>query len=229
MIRFRPLWGFRLFAAVVMAVLLGLGVWQLNRLAEKTQLLAVLNQRISQAPQPLTAALAAHGAGVDVQFQRVTLRGVVLDRPAIHLRMVRDGVPGVQVLLPFLDDSAHVIWVDAGFTATPPDTISRGPRTLVVRLRTPDVQRMKPDNDPAGNSWYWRDLAALNADMGPAAVPVLAEAETALLRGVRPTPLEPQKISNRHLEYALTWFAFAGVWLLVYLGLHVRVGRLSYS
>ncbi len=229
MIRFRPLWGFSLFAVVVMAVLIGLGVWQLNRLAEKTQLLAALDQRMSQAPQPLAKALAAHGAGVDVQFQRVALRGVVLDRPAVHLRMVRDGVPGVQVLLAFLNDSAHVIWVDAGFTATPPTTTPRGPRTLVVRLRTPDVQRMKPDNDPATNSWYWRDLAALNADLGPAAVPFLAEAETALVPGVRPTPLEPQKISNRHLEYALTWFAFALVWLCVCVGVHVRAGRLSYS
>ena len=43
----------------------------------------------------------------------------------------------------------------------------------------------------------------------------MAEQETPAVAGITPAPL-PVEISNRHLEYALTWFGLAVTLLFIY-------------
>ena len=45
--------GFSLFTLAMVAVLIGLGLWQLQRRAEKHALIAALDERLAKAPVPL--------------------------------------------------------------------------------------------------------------------------------------------------------------------------------
>ena len=45
--------GFSLFTLAMVAVLIGLGLWQLQRRAEKHALIAALDERLAAAPVPL--------------------------------------------------------------------------------------------------------------------------------------------------------------------------------
>ncbi|PZQ44037.1 MAG: hypothetical protein DI570_28765, partial [Phenylobacterium zucineum] len=49
----------------------------------------------------------------------------------------------------------------------------------------------------------------------PAPLVLMAESETPAPAGITPAPL-PAEISNRHLEYALTWFGLAVTLLFIY-------------
>ena len=48
--------GFAIFTALMVAAFAGLGIWQLQRRAEKHALIAVLNERLAAAPEALPAA-----------------------------------------------------------------------------------------------------------------------------------------------------------------------------
>ena len=49
----------------------------------------------------------------------------------------------------------------------------------------------------------------------PAPLALMVETESPAPPGVTPAPL-PAEISNRHLEYALTWFGLAVTLLFIY-------------
>ena len=61
---FRPLPGLTVATLVALAILLGLGTWQLQRRAEKHALLAQIAARESMAPAPIEVLLpvGAYGA-----------------------------------------------------------------------------------------------------------------------------------------------------------------------
>ena len=50
--RFRPLPGFTIGALIMVAILVGLGVWQLQRLQWKEALIATVNGRAADAAEP---------------------------------------------------------------------------------------------------------------------------------------------------------------------------------
>ncbi|MBV8575742.1 MAG: SURF1 family protein, partial [Acetobacteraceae bacterium] len=48
--------GFAIFTLAMLALFVGLGVWQLQRRAEKHALIAALDERLAAAPVPLSPA-----------------------------------------------------------------------------------------------------------------------------------------------------------------------------
>ena len=48
----RPRAGFAIFTLAMIAVFVGLGLWQLQRRAQKHALIAALNERLAVPPQP---------------------------------------------------------------------------------------------------------------------------------------------------------------------------------
>ena len=74
---FRPYPGFTIATVIMLAILCGLGVWQLQRLQWKLALIARVNGHMSAAPLTLDQALAL---GPDeVQYHRVMLQGVIAE------------------------------------------------------------------------------------------------------------------------------------------------------
>jgi len=221
--------GLTIAVAVALAILCGLGTWQLKRLAWKEALLARIAALQSAPAVPASPVLERAGQGADADFTRVTLDCPGLaSAPFLELYAIRDGQAGSRLVsaCPVAAGRFASVLVDRGFvadsiSARPPVTPGdRAPFTLTGVLRKPDPKTfVTPPNEPAANRWYWRDLPAMAGALGVRApAPLVLTAEISTNPGWKalvPAPL-PTEIPNRHLEYALTWFGLAGALLAVY-------------
>jgi surfeit locus 1 family protein len=227
--------GMTLATAVALAILIGLGVWQLQRLKWKEGLLAQVAALQSAPARPLEPTLDALARGGDVGFTRVRVSCPGLSRaPFLQLYALHDGVAGWRLISACEAPSLgyRSILVDRGFVA---DTVAarpevvpadRTPFELVGVLRAPDKPSfVTPANQPAANRWFSRDIPAMARALGaPRPAPVFLFAETASnpdFKALVPAPL-PTSIPNRHLEYALTWFGLAGALAGVYAAVLLR-------
>jgi surfeit locus 1 family protein len=211
-----------LFAIVGFAILISLGVWQVERLGWKENLIATLNARIAAPPHPLPPSPAQ---GAD-EFSRVHLRGIFIAGQSALVYTAGSALrtdvsgPGYWVLSPLHASDGKTIVVNRGFVATkdaaPPPS---GEVELTGALRWPDDDGMfTPADEPQNNVWYRRDPAAIAAakNWGQVA-PFFVEQETPQLANApRAGPLVV-KLRNNHLGYAITWFGLAATLAGVYL------------
>jgi surfeit locus 1 family protein len=235
MIRFRPLLGPTLFTVPAVLLMLGLAVWQVQRLHWKTALIAERTERIHAAAVPLP------GPGDDLaaaEYRRVALTGSFLHDKEMYLaaRSLR-GNPGYHVVTPFRLADGTTAMVDRGWIPLQrKEPASRaagqvaGTVTLDGVIRRPAPQAwMVPDNEPGKNVWFWVDLPAMARWAGIAGplAPVLVDAGPAANPGGLPIGGQTRvELPNDHLQYALTWFALAIGLTAVYLVFHHQRGRL---
>lgn len=221
--------GLTVATAISLAILVGLGVWQLERLHWKQGVITRIAALQAAPAQTLVPVLDRLKAGEDVDFTRVVVDCPGLSKaPYLELFGLRDGQAGSRLISACaLKDAPYgSILVDRGFVADtisarpPVDASASGPMRMTGVLRTPDRPTfVTPANDPAGNRWYARDVPAMAAQLkatSPAPIFLFAETSTnPKWRALVPAPV-PAEIPNRHLEYALTWFGLAGALLAVY-------------
>jgi surfeit locus 1 family protein len=216
--------GLTIATAISLVILIGLGGWQLKRLAWKTDLLASIAAAQSTPVKPIGQVPLTPA----YQFRRVSLDCPGLGAaPFIELYAIRDGKAGHRLVSLCRPVGGRMpIMVDRGFVA---DTVSARPpvaaSTEVVRLT--GVLR---EGETAGaftpptlkNLFYVRDLDQMAFALGARRHPdVMILAETSSnpdWPALIPAPL-PTDIANRHLEYALTWFGLAGALVAVYAAL----------
>lgn len=216
--------GLTVATAIAFAILCGLGVWQLKRLAWKTELLASIAAAQAQPPRPIGQVPLTHA----YRFRRVVLDCPGLaSAPFVELYGIRDGQAGVRLVSLCSPVGGRMpILVDRGFVA---DTVSArpavAPSTAVVRLTGVLREGEKAGfvTPPTrGNLFYVRDIRAMAFALGARRHPdVMVVAETSSnpdWPALVPAPLPPE-IPNRHLEYALTWFGLAGALAAVYAAL----------
>jgi surfeit locus 1 family protein len=222
--------GLTLVTVLAFALLVGLGVWQLQRLKWKEALLAHVAALQTAPARPLAPVLDALAQGRDVGFTRVRVGCPGLaSAPYLELYGLKDGQAGVRLIsaCPVAGGRYRTVLVDRGFVADtvsarpPVDRADAAPVELVGVLRTPDrASAFTPANRPEANRWFSRDIPAMARALGapgPAA-PVFLFAESSsnpALAALQPAPL-PAEIPNRHLEYALTWFGLAAALVGVY-------------
>jgi surfeit locus 1 family protein len=229
---FRP--GLTAAALAALAVLCGLGTWQLQRLDWKNALVAKTQARLAAAPIPLAAALARAEAGEDVEYQPVFADGVFRAGLEAHVFGAHAGKPGVWVFAPFdwreADGRGGVIYVNRGFApqdvavpVAPPETIRVEGLFRRAEAKKGFEKALAPDDQPADNLYFARDPLTLAAAHGVSAPAFYIDAFAS--EGDAPWPkggLTRVEFSNRHLEYALTWFGLAGALIGVYLAFSVR-------
>ena len=220
--------GMTIATAIGLAILVSLGVWQLQRLKWKEDLLAhvaALQQAQAQSLEWTLDNRLARGIDVDLTRVSVVCPGLA-SAPYLELYDLRDGQTGKRLISACRTDSRdwRTILVDRGFIADTlrdrpaVDPADQTPIEIVGVLRKPERGNfVTPKNTPT--TWYRRDPAAMAAALGvPAPAPVILFAETSSnpqLKALDPAPL-PVEIPNRHFEYALTWFALAGALAFVY-------------
>jgi surfeit locus 1 family protein len=229
--RFRPgLWA-TLFLIPALALTIGLGVWQLERRAWKADLLARIQIGIDNPAVPLPSGIDDPAAWA---WRQVTVEGRFDHAHELYLvGRAYEGRNGLHVVTPLLRaDGGQPVLVDRGWVPLErqdPAARAAGLPDGVVTVagvlrRPPDRGWMQPDNDPAGNHWFWIDLPAMAESAGlTAAVPMILEAAP----GADPTilPIGGQTridLPNDHLAYAVTWFSFAGILLVIYVISHLR-------
>jgi len=220
---------------VAFAMLAGLGVWQVKRLHWKQDMIARIQVRAAAEPVTLAEAMARRGAGQDIRHARVVLEGRFQHGDELHLYSLAGGRAGWRVITPMALSSGGIVLVDRGFVphrSKQSEARMAGQVKDVVqvvgRVRLPQPRdAFAADNDPQKNEWYWRDLDAMGAAVleGPKAaslVPVFVELEANDVPGGLPRGgVALVKPSNRHLGYAVTWFALAVIVLVIY-GVYVR-------
>jgi len=221
--------GLTFATAIGLAILIGLGLWQVKRLAWKEALLVRIAALQTAPPRPLTPLLDQMAAGADLDFARVVVDCPGLgSAPFVQLYSVREAGAGVRLISACKVASGHygAILVDRGFlpdgaAARPAvDPAAQAPVRMIGVLRRPEPANfVTPKNDLAGDHWYSRDAAAMaRALKAPTPAPMFLMAEVSSnpeLRALNPAPL-PADIPNRHLEYAVTWFGLAAALACVY-------------
>lgn len=230
--RFRPEFWPTVFLVPALALMLGLGIWQLERLAWKTDLIDRIERGLAAPPAPLPAEIDPN-----FDYRHVTVTGRYDTAHAFRLlARVNDGAAGIQVVTPLLrDDGGPAVMVNRGWVPLGPDgkpaaydPPPAGPVTVEGVARRPLPQGwMQPDNSPATNEWFWADLPAMAAAAGlGAAAPVVVEQAAGQDRARPPIGGQTKvDLPNDHLEYAITWFSFAVMLVAIYLLHHLRRGR----
>lgn len=212
---------------VSLAILIGLGAWQMQRLAWKQDLLTRIAALEGEAPVPAEAALARLAAGEDMDYRRVRVACPGLSHaPWLELYALHEGQPGVRLISAcrLAGGPYRSVLVDRGFvpdavSARPPrDPQAAQPLELDAVIRTPESPSLfAAANTP--QTWFRRDIPAMaRALSAPRPAPVFLMAETSTnpeWAALTPLPA-PVGLTNRHLEYALTWFGLAGALLAVY-------------
>ena len=221
-------WGMALAVGLATLLLVGLGVWQLQRLQWKLGLLTRI-EALQHAPaEPLSVVLRRLGEGRDTDYVRVQADCPDIESGApLRLHGVRDGAVGYRLITVCKVEAEpyRSVLVDRGFVAKDDfDRVKPNPeplhRQIVGVLRRGDLANaFTPPNQPTDNLWYSRDPAAMAAALhAPAPAPTFLMLEAPPPRAFGPTPAAlPPDIPNRHLEYALTWFGLALTLLGVYI------------
>jgi surfeit locus 1 family protein len=224
--------GLTIATLIALAILIGLGNWQLKRLAWKQALLSEIAALQTEPSRPINAVLVP---GAMIDFARVTVACPGLAAaPSLSLYSVIDGQAGVRLISACkLAASAYgSVLVDRGFIADNQvgrPTVAESNEVILVTgiLRQPDKANFVTP-PPQSGQWYARDIAGMaKALKAPEPAPLFLFAETSTnpdLAALRPIAVPPE-ISNNHLEYALTWFGLAAALASVYVGMLIRRRR----
>lgn len=226
------------WAVPALLILVGLGVWQVQRLHEKEEFLIALSGRMKAAETPVDDVLRLPLA--EMEWRRVRAQGRFLhDKEAYVYATEFDLGQGVHVLTPFALDGEGTVLVDRGFVPL----ASRAPETRqagqvggdvaisgIVRLEG-ERNMFTPPADERQRTWYSRDIPGIARSSGVTlTAPIVIVADQPANPGGLPKfPGYRVDIPNNHLQYAGTWFALALTLVGVYLVYHVKNGRLSFS
>ncbi|SDU02622.1 SURF1 family protein [Geopseudomonas guangdongensis] len=215
---------------LLVPLLLWLGVWQLQRGEEKRALLAAQAERAA-----LPALAVAELAGLaEPGFRRVRLHGRFDAAHSLLLdNRLRDGRVGVELLQPFLDrPSGRWVLVNRGWLAWPDRRVPPhfatppGELSLEARVHRPPGAAFLLGDGAAAAAGDWPrlvnavDAAALWRELGRQGLADELRLEPGPARYVGAWPLVNMS-PDKHLGYALQWFALAAtllgltVWLAV--------------
>lgn len=211
--------GFVVLMLALTGLFVGLGVWQVDRLAEKERLIATVADGLAGAPVPIETL------DPDADYRPVSLTGSyhtsgqVLVFTSIGDAKGQFSGPGYWVMAPLVLNAGGTAFVNRGFI--PQDrrseflstTMPEGPQSLVgLARRAETAGDFTPEPDYSNGVDWIRDPQRL------------AEFGTALPRPILPWFVDlptgpagelPQggetviEFPNNHLGYAITWFGFA--------------------
>lgn len=201
----------------LVAVLAGLGIWQVQRLHWKLDLIARVEARLAApltpAPPPVDWPELSENSA---EYRRVSATGSYdFDREEL-VKAVTDYGGGFWVMTPLVGTDGWTVWINRGFV--PQDRKAPGDRTRpqgsqevsgLLRMSQPGGAFLRK-NDPASDRWYSRDTAAMAEarGIGPVA-PYFIDAAAGASDQLPIGGLTVVTFRNSHLSYALTWFAMA--------------------
>ncbi|MGF1629847.1 MAG: SURF1 family protein [Kiloniellaceae bacterium] len=230
--RFRPTFWATVFTVPALAILIALGTWQVDRLFWKEEQIALRHERSEGPAVPLPQSFPDP---VAVEFTRVKLDGSFLHDQEFYLgARTESGRVGLNVVTPFRLDDGRIVLVNRGWVpenrrdpATRAEGQLAGEVTIEALLRTDGwkgVGFAKPPNSPEERFYFWPDLPVM-ADYvdGPIVQEVYTDAVAADIPGGLPIGGQTRiQLANDHLEYAITWYSFAVILLVIYFLYHYR-------
>lgn len=215
-----------LAALVALAILIGLGTWQLQRKAWKEDLIARIEARAHGEPgEILPSSEWANWRADQDEFRRVRVTGTFLhqaETPVYGLAPGQQrGAPaqGYYLMTPLRLPDGALVMVNRGFVpmelkdpAKRPESQPSGEVTVTGLVRAPEERNaFTPVDDPAKNAWFARDPQAIaQARNAGSVAPFYVEADATANPGGWPKGGQTRlDLPNNHLQYALTWYGIA--------------------
>lgn len=235
---FRPLLVFSICALVLLATLIALGVWQLERRQWKLALIASMDRNMHVQPVSLDEPGYLYEEP-ETDYLHVIVHGRFEHAKEVYLfTSAPGGGAEYHVLTPLRTDDGRIYLVDRG--SVPKDRLDPASRAQGQVLGKVQVSGywhwplrpgwFTPAPDLAHRLFYARSVGAIAAlDRLTLAEPGLIEADGAPNPGGWPKGGGTEvDLPNNHLQYAITWFALAIGLIGVYLAYHRAQGRLGW-
>ncbi|ATF19331.1 SURF1 family protein [Phaeobacter gallaeciensis] len=193
-----------------LAALMALGIWQIQRLAWKEDLLRTIDDRIAAAP----VALPEIPVEAQDRYRAVSITGAV-EAAELHVFWVtKTAETGYRIIAPFLTEDGRRVLLDRGFVpaAAKERVRATGAAVITGNLLWPDEgDWTTPPPEVDTNILYARDVAYMAERLGTEPVLIVARSASADA-DVTPQPVMTAGIQNNHLQYAITWFSLALIW-----------------
>jgi len=212
-----------------MLMLLGLGTWQMQRLAWKEALIAEREAGLAMPPAPLPQDFKGGDDAKAFDFRTVTVTGIFRhDLEQFFGAKARGNVLGHHVLTPVVPADGPAVLIDRGWVpADKVDPALRADGQIEGEVRVRGIARYRaadrpgsftPENDPAKRRWYHYDQEAMAAALGTELSPIVVEADETANPGGLPIGGRTRiTLSNNHLQYAITWYGLAVALIGVYI------------
>ena len=225
-------WALLLIGGVAFSLL---GRWQLDRAAQKEQLLASF---AAAAAEPAQEFGAVRDRADAQRYPHVRVDGhFLVDRGYLRDEQMHDGRPGVHAIAVFavagddrllLVDRGWIAWNHAPNTLPAVPPLPAGTRELRGIYAPLPGSGLRVGGNALSAQHAWPkltlriDAAEIGADLGAPLLPRMllldAEANTGFVREWTPNVMPPM----RHLAYAFQWFTFALAALVVFIAVHWR-------
>ena len=228
---FRPrLWSVA-FTALGMTLFISLGLWQLQRAALKQGIMELYETRLSDDYLPFERLDATD----DWQYRKVSLVGRFdYSRQMLVDNRIHQGKAGYHVLTPLslADGSGTLLvnrgWIPQGATRDQLPTLAPSPDVMALRgvLVLPDDSGFQLGSVALGDQWPqvipFIDMAALQTQFPGGVLPAILwmapEISGNYVREWNPVWADPEKSR----AYAVQWFSFAAIALLLFVVLNCR-------
>lgn len=215
-----------ILAPIAIAVMIGLGFWQLGRLEARRATNAAILARRDLAPIDLNRDVVSDP--LSVEYRSAVARGTYDSAGEVYWRNQEyDGAPGMHVITPLRLEGGAAVLVDRGWLPltgpTDVDAARFPPPAGVVEvtglLRVPPVRTstLSPYDPvpaagaPALKAWFWLDPTQIAPQVGYALLPVVLTADDGPSTSL---PLADTTLAldeGPHLGYAIQWFSFAAI------------------
>jgi surfeit locus 1 family protein len=228
-----------LLAIMVLALLLNLGVWQLDRAQQKQDLLDLQADRITQTPVDISS--------IDMMANNLRYLPIKLSGQYDHQHQllidnqVKSGQAGYFVLTPIkLDDGRAILvnrgWLNLGVSRDKLPDVKVAPGQVFVSGKLdhfPSVGIKLEGADELTAGWpavtQVVDVDKVARRLGYAVLPyqvlLNSDEEEGYDRDWVPMKMGPEK----HHGYAFQWFALAAAWVVIYFVLTIKRRNNEYT
>ncbi len=196
------------------AILMSLGVWQVQRLAWKRGILDEMEMRMSAPAIVLPVAPDED----TYEYRAVTLTGTPTGDELHVLSSGTSAGTGYRVISAWETVDHRRIMVDMGVMPLEDKGVAPATQeqTISGNLFWPDdAASSSPPPDLGTNLWFARETGAMSEVLHAEPFMVsIRETDNPDPR-LSPVPVNTSGIRNDHLEYAITWFLLALVWAVM--------------
>lgn len=233
----RGRWTILVAAVVAAGVTARLGVWQLDRARQKTELQSRIDGRAALSPLPAEALARSAAEASEQHFRRTVLRGRWLDRHTVFLdNRPMNGRAGFYVLTPLQLPGGDAVLVQRGWvprqlhdrTALPAVPTPAGEVWVAGRIAPPPAKLFELGAAEGGRIRQNLDIDAFAREAGIALRPLSLQQTEATRPQVAPAEDSATPVSaaddgllrqwpvvavdvGKHHGYAFQWFALSAL------------------
>lgn len=200
------------FGILGTVVLVSLGTWQVQRMAWKADVIAEINARIASDPVALPDPIDLERD----KYLPVAVTGTITEEEIHLLASTRDAGAVYRLVSAFETEGGRRIMIDRGWIKTADKDASRPAHAVDVigNLHWPDERdSFTPANDVDSNIWFARDVDQMAEVLNTEPVLLIVRQDSDKGAIATPLPVDTAALPNNHLEYVLTWYGLAIVWV----------------